>query len=388
MDKVFFHVDLDAFFASVEQLIHPEYRNKPVIVGGLPGDRRAVVSTASYEARKYGVHSAQPLVKALQLCPNGIYLRGNMKLYHEMSQKVMSIFDNYSPDVIQISVDEAFLDMTGTEKLFGKSIDVAQRLKKEVKDKTGLTVSVGIGPTMYIAKIASGLNKPDGLTLVESGKEEIFMQSLPIDKLWGVGTKTLEHLKSSGFTTTKSIYDKSLSLLTAIFGNATGNFLYNAVRGNKDVSFGTPSKNHSISSETTYDFDLKDRYIIETALLDLCYTVLFRMHKEKVYSKTLAIKIRYEDFTTVSVQQTYERPFLNADDMFERCRTLFNKKYNPERSIRLLGVAAEKTESNSKPLPSELFDLGEGKKNLVEEAIFKMTEKDSSVKIKKARQLL
>ncbi|MBQ1661644.1 MAG: DNA polymerase IV, partial [Treponema sp.] len=161
MDKVFAHIDLDAFFASVEQLDHPDYRGKPVIVGGLPGDRRAVVSTASYEARKYGVHSAMPLVTAVKLCPNAVFVRGNYARYSEKSQEVMSVFSNYSPTVIQISVDEAFIDLTGTERLFGNPLGVAKKIKAEVKEKTGLTVSVGLAPTMYLAKIASGLNKPD-----------------------------------------------------------------------------------------------------------------------------------------------------------------------------------------------------------------------------------
>ena len=170
MEHVYFHVDLDAFFASVEQLDHPEYRNKPVIVGGIPGDRRSVVSTASYEARKYGVHSAMPLEKAIKLCPNAIFLRPNFHRYQEKSLQIMELFNSFSPSVIQISIDEAFLDMTGTQKLFGKPEEVAQRLKKEVKEETGLTVSVGVASTMYIAKIASGLSKPNGLTVIPNGQ--------------------------------------------------------------------------------------------------------------------------------------------------------------------------------------------------------------------------
>src|SRR5574344_2566683 len=176
MNEVYLHVDLDAFFASVEQLDNPELRGKPVIVGGLPTDRRSVVSTASYEARKYGVHSAMPIGRAFQLCPNGIFLHGRMERYQEKSHEVMSIFQSYSPDVVQISVDEAFIDLTGTERLLGSPYDIAVRLKKQVKDETGLTVSIGLASTMYIAKIASGYKKPDGLTVVPAGEESHFMQ--------------------------------------------------------------------------------------------------------------------------------------------------------------------------------------------------------------------
>ena len=387
MEHVYFHVDLDAFFASVEQLDHPEYRNKPVIVGGIPGDRRSVVSTASYEARKYGVHSAMPLEKAIKLCPNAIFLRPNFHRYQEKSLQIMELFNSFSPSVIQISIDEAFLDMTGTQKLFGKPEEVAQRLKKEVKEETGLTVSVGVASTMYIAKIASGLSKPNGLTVIPNGQEEDFMLKLPITKLWGIGTKTQEHLKQAGFYTTQNIYNYSLSGLKTIFGNATGTFLYNAVRGNKELLFGENPKSRSISSETTFDFDLTALYAMESAIMELSYNVLFRMHKEQVHSCTVSIKIRYSDFTTVSAQSTESRLVSSVDDMFNRCCKLFEKKYEKGRGIRLLGVSCENLEDKDTHIQAELFDFGEEKKAKVEKAIFELEKKHPEIKIKKARLL-
>ncbi|MBO7640057.1 MAG: DNA polymerase IV, partial [Treponema sp.] len=193
--------------------------------------------------------------KAVELCPHAVFVRGNYHHYQEKSQAVMDIFAEYSPDVIQISVDEAFIDLTGTERLFGNPEDVAKRIKKEVREKTGLTVSVGIASTMYVAKICSGLNKPDGLTFVPEGGEVDFMLSLPLEKLWGAGNKTLERLKNAGFRTTRDIYQKSLPLLTSLFGESTGHFHYEAVRGNHGLTFGGEAKNHSISSESTFDFD-------------------------------------------------------------------------------------------------------------------------------------
>lgn len=387
MKKVFLHVDLDAFFASVEQLEHPEYRGKPVIVGGLPGDRRAVVSTASYEARKYGVHSAMPLVKAVELCPDAVYVRGNYHHYQEKSQAVMDIFSEYSPDVTQISVDEAFIDLTGTERLFGKPEDVARRIKNEVKEKTGLTVSVGIASTMYIAKICSGLNKPDGLTIVPDGDEIEFMLSLPLEKLWGAGSKTLSRLHNAGIRSTRDIYSKSLPLLISLFGDGTGHFLYDAVRGNQGLVFGGEAKNHSISSETTYDFDLLERYAIDTALMELSINVIFRMRRENVRSRTVALKIRYDDFTTVSIQSTQDRFIMNADDLFARCQALFTKKWEKGRGIRLLGVGCDKLEDKSTPMQKDLFDFGEEKKAKVEEAIYKMENKNPGLALTKARLL-
>lgn len=385
MEKVYFHVDLDAFFASVEQRDNPAYRGKPLIVGGLPGDRRAVVSTASYEARAYGVHSAMPLSRAVQLCPHAVFVRGNYAHYHEVSAQIMDIFSSYSPDVLQMSIDEAFLDMTGTERLFGKPGDTAARLKQQVKDETGLTVSVGISASMYVAKIASGLHKPDGLTEVPAGKEEDFMLSLPLEKLWGAGTKTQERLRSAGLRTTADIHARQLPLLTSLFGQSTGTFLYNAVRGNMAMKFGEEAKNHSISSEETFDFDLTDRYAIDTALMKLAENVLYRMHRENVRSSTVALKIRYEDFTTVSVQATGSSPVTNVDDMFGRCKALFTKKYTAGKGIRLLGVACENVEKRSEPVQKTLFDFGEEKRAKMEEAIYALQDKHPDIKIRKAR---
>ncbi|MBR4463234.1 MAG: DNA polymerase IV, partial [Treponema sp.] len=262
MQSVFLHIDLDAFFASVEQLDHPEWRGKPVIVGGKPGDRRSVVSTASYEARKFGVHSAMPIVQAVKLCPQGIYVHGNMERYHQKSQEVMAIFHNYSPDVQQMSVDEAFIDLTGTERLFGSPEESARRIKSEVKEKTGLTVSVGIASSKYLAKIASGLKKPDGLFTVPFGGEEEFMLNLPLDKVWGIGKKSLVRLQNAGLRTTREIHRHSLTFLTGIMGSAGGSFLYNTVRGLENDTF-QPAKTHSISSESTYPYDLVDRDVID-----------------------------------------------------------------------------------------------------------------------------
>ncbi len=387
MQKVYFHVDLDSFFASVEQLDNPEYRNKPVVVGGLPGDRRAVVSTASYEARKYGIHSAMPLSKAVQLCPHAIFLRGRHKRYHELSSIIMDILSNYSPDVIQMSIDEAFLDMTGTERLFGTPEQAAMQIKKDVKEKTGLTISIGIAGTMYVAKIASGYRKPDGMTYIKNGEEENFMLSLPLEKVWGIGSKTLQRLLNSGIKTPSDIYSKSISYLTTLFGDNTGLFLYNAVRGNKSMTFGEEAKNHSISAERTFDYDLTDIYIIETAIFEIIQLVSYRMYKENVYTNTISIKIRYEDFSTVSIQETTNFPIKNADQMFEICKKLFHKKYKPGTGIRLLGIACEKVKENGSSMQESLFSFEEEKKTKMEAAVYKLKDKHPEINIQRARLL-
>lgn len=385
LERWFLHVDLDAFFASVEQLDHPEYRGKPVIVGGKPEDRRSVVSTASYEARKYGVHSAMPTFQAYRLCPNGIYVHGRMERYSELSYQIMNIFRNYSPDVDQMSIDEAFIDITGTEKLFGPPLETAKKIKAEVKEKTGLTVSIGIAPTKYLAKIASGFQKPDGITFIDQGQEEIFMLNLPLNKVWGLGPKSLELINSKGIKTTRDIYEMPIENLKFLFGNNMGTYLYEVVRGNEKATFSREAKNHSLSSESTYPYDLTDIYTIETELLELCHGVFFRLLKENGYSRTAFVKIRYDDFSTCSIQETLNRNIITLDTFYETIKRLFEKKYEKGRGIRLLGVGFENIDTEEKPYQQDLFENKDEKKQAVEKAILTLEKKHPEIKVRKAR---
>ena len=386
-DPVFLHVDLDAFFASVEQLDFPEYRGKPVIVGGKPGDRRSVVSTCSYEARKFGIHSAMSTAKAYELCPKGIYVYGRMYRYHEKSCEVMNIFNEFSPDVQQMSIDEAFIDITGTERLFGSPEETARKLKKRVFDETGLTVSVGIASNKYTAKIASGMSKPDGLFYVHSGQEEEFMRSLPLEKIWGVGTKTRERLHSAGFFSSESIFNASLSLLKSIFGECTASFLYNAVRGIEVETFDHRTSAKSISAEHTFEYDITDSYVLETALLQLSQDVFFRLLKEQLHSKTVHLKIRYEDFTTVSIQETQKQVFATSEALFDKTKELFYKKYERGRGIRLLGAGVQNVEKGLGEDQGELFDFGQSKIQMLEKTILALKEQNPDIPLKKARLL-
>ena len=383
----YLHVDLDAFFASVEQLDNPSLRGKPVIVGGKPEDRRSVVSTASYEARKYGVHSAMPVSKAYQLCPDGIFVHGRMKRYAELSYQIMNIFRDFSPDVQQLSIDEAFIDLTGTEGLFGPPEQTARKLKQRVKEETGLTVSVGLAPTKYLAKIASDMNKPDGFYKIEAGHEQEFMLNLPLKKVWGIGDKTYENLRHSGILTTRDIYEKSLDALTFMYGQNTGSFLYNVVRGIEIINFDRKTKSHSISNETTFPYDVSDVYTAETTILELCHSVMFRLLKENGFSRTVQVKIRYEDFSTVSIQQTYANSILTLDSLYNAAKELFEQKYERGRGIRLIGIALENIENTDRPRQQSLFDDGTEKKQKVEKAILGLEKKHPEIKIHKARML-
>ena len=379
---VFFHVDLDAFFASVEQLDNPAYRGKPVIVGGL--GRRGVVSTASYEARKFGVHSAMPIARARSLCPHGIFLKTRMQRYHEKSQEIMAIFKNFSPDIQQLSVDEAFLDMSGTEKIFGDTATAAHLLKKTIFEQTGLRVSVGAASNKYIAKIASGQSKPDGLLVIPPGSEAMFMQSLRLNEVWGIGSKTRARLAEAGLTTIAEILKQPESVLQLVIGNAAGTFLYQAVRGNTAHVFNEERKSRSISTERTFETDLHQKDEIADVLFQLSAELMYRILDEHIQSHTVHIKIRYADFTTVSAQQS-GAVINDSSDLYERAQQLFFSHFDDTQSVRLIGIGVDVGSGSSQ---LHLFaSEKDAKKRKLEEAVLNITKNNSSIKIIQARLL-
>ncbi|MBR1614281.1 MAG: DNA polymerase IV [Treponema sp.] len=379
MGKIFLHVDLDAFYASVEQLDNPELKGKPVIVGG--SDRRSVVSTASYEARARGVHSAMPIFMAKRICPDGFFVPVRMKRYEEKSNEVMAIFGNYSPDVQQLSIDEAFIDLTGTERLFGNPKETARRLKQEVLEKTGLTVSIVLASTKYVAKIASGMKKPDGFFVVEEGKEEEFMLSLPLEKVWGIGEKTRLKLQSKGLRTVREIHSLSLMNLKSIFGESGGEFLYNAVRGMEYGHFNREAKSHSISSETTFEFDLRMKKEIDKEMKEICRTVMLRARSENALSNTVCVKIRFGDFSTITARETFQSEIKSIEDLFEKSSALFWRKFIPQKGLRLLGVALQNVYDESERELS-LFDTEErSAESRIEKTIGELERKFPNLRI-------
>lgn len=381
--KCFLHVDMDAFFASVEQHDNPELKGKPVIIGGLPGELRSVVSTASYEARKFGVHSAMPVSQAFKLCPQGIYMHGNHKRYSQVSDQIMEILKKYSPDVRQLSIDEASVEITGTELLFGSPENLAKTIQKNIFDETGLTVSIGLASSAYLAKLSSEVNKPNGFFQIPPGDEENFMLQLPLEKVWGIGKKSIERLHNAGFYTTRQIHQQPLEKLQKIMGAANGEFLYNVVRGSyKELR---TESSHSISAETTFSVDITDSYEAETRLMELAQSVLFRMKNEDGCSKTVMIKLRYNDFSTYTVQYTSNDYISTVEDFFNIAKDLFEKKYEKGRGIRLLGIGLENVVNQINQSQEVLFDFGSKKKQAVEEAILKLSEKHPDLKIQKAR---
>ncbi|WP_455383159.1 DNA polymerase IV [Salinispira pacifica] len=374
---------MDAFFASVEQLDNPDCRGKAVIVGAAPG-HRGVVSACSYEARAYGVHSAMPISEAYRRCPNGIYLPVRMERYHEISQRVMQIFERFTPVVQQISVDEAFLDMTGTERLFGPPLEAGAALKGAVREKEGLAISVGIGPSRYIAKIASAKSKPDGLLEIRPGQEAAFVSKLRLRDLWGLGRKTLERLAAEGIQSVAELVDYEQSELAALFGEAAGSYLYHVCRGMDPGIFAGEPKSRSISAETTFESDVTDRQAISRTMLSLSQTVMFRMLAERVRSRTLAIKVRYWDFTTTNAQKTLTRPLASAREAHRVAMELLRSRWDGSTPLRLLGVGCANLEAEGAEPQPELFPEDDEKTRKVEQTILGLKNRFGKVKVQKA----
>ena len=384
MSASVFHADLDAFFASVEQLDRPGLRGKPVVVGALPG-RRGVVSACSYEARAFGVHSAQPISRAAELCPHAAFLPVRFERYREFSRRVMAIFSDFTPDVRQISVDEAFLDMSGTEGLFGPPREAAAAVKARVRAETGLVVSVGGGANRYIAKLASAFSKPDGLLVIDAGREEEFLDSIPLSKLWGVGGKTFARLSALGIDSVPRLRELSAEALERAAGRAGAAFLAAASRGLDPGIFGDERQSRSMSAETTFERDVTETEILEATLLEQAQELMFRLMDEALRSRTVHLKLRYEDFETTGIQETFDVPFASADDIFLRARALLSRKRIADRAVRLIGLAVANVEED-RGAQGELFGSNSDRVASIERAVLDLRKRKGAV-VTRARLL-
>ena len=383
MISIIFYIDLDAFYASVEQHDNPSLKGKPVIVGAIPGGR-GVVSACSYEARQYGIRSAMPISEAFRKCPDGVFLPVRMKRYMRVSEKIMNMMREYSPDFQQISVDEAYLDMTGTERLFGPPMDVAKKIKDHIKKETGLTLSIGIAPNKYLAKLASEYKKPDGLFRIVPGHEEEFLNTLKLKDLWGVGKKTLERLSELNIRTVKELRLYPLHILTSMLGEAMGEFLYNAVRGKSPEIHSIKPKSHSISNEVTFESDRKDTEGLQRVILELCHHIMHRLLNEKSKSKTVFMKLRYFNFHTITAQQTVRHWISSTEEMVRIAKSLFESRWDGYSPIRLIGLGLSNVVKTGRHSQAELFENTDDKKKKAEEAVFKIKSEIEGVKITKA----
>lgn len=337
--KTIFHLDMDAFFVSVERILDPSLEGKPVIVGGDPHGR-GVVAACSYEARQFGLHSAMPIRTAFRLCPHGIYLHGHGKEYGRFSKAVKHLLENYFPIVQQASIDEFYLDFTGCEKIYGEAVKFAEKLQNEIWEKYHLPCSIGIASNKTIAKIASDFKKPRGITFVPPGSEKDFLAPLPIEKIPGIGKATFPMLRSRGFSVVGDIAKASPDYLSALLGKF-GIELWEKANGNGNDILVTEHERKSISKETTFDKDLISKTKIEEILFELVSKACQLLRNENWQTSTISIKLRYTDFVTLTRSKTIE-PTDDDKVVFEIAKDLFEKSFTRRVGIRLIGIHLSK----------------------------------------------
>ena len=335
-NRCILHADLDAFYASVEQMDHPELRGKPVLVGGSP-QSRGVVAACSYEARAYGIHSAMPMRTALNLHPQAIVVTPRFDRYRQVSDKIMAIFRSITPLVQPLSLDEAYLDATEVVAAGTAPVDVARALKERIKREVGLTISVGVATSKSIAKIASDIRKPDGLVVVEPGSEQAFLAPLPVKRLSGVGPRTEQRLVEAGIATLGDLARQSEAWAKGFFGRR-GLEVIAMSRGEDHQPVTTERAAKSMSAETTFAQDIQDPETLSAQIAQLSQHVAQRLHNSGVKGRTVTVKLRLSDFTTFTRATTLASPVSNASTIQQVAQHLLNRELLPGRRFRLLGV--------------------------------------------------
>lgn len=356
MTRAIIHVDMDAFYAAVEQRDHPAYRGRPVIVGADPraGKGRGVVAACSYEARAFGVRSAMPISKAYRLCPHGIFLPVRMDRYEEVSGRIFGIVRHYTDLVEPLSIDEAFLDVTGSRRLFGEAVAIGERIKAEIREHEGLTASVGVAPNKFLAKIASDLEKPDGFVVVRPEEVEAFLGDLPVARLWGVGEKTGAILRGLGIQTIGELSRWPEKALCRRLGTV-GEQLHRLSRGIDDRPVVPEAMAKSMGAETTFAVDCEDLRRIRQSLLRLAERVSVRLRREGLAGSTITVKIRFADFTTLTRALTLPAPLALTDEIYHPALSLVQKVPLEGRTVRLLGIAVSKLTPKAAPGQMPLF---------------------------------
>ena len=337
------HIDMDAFFASVEQLDNPELKGKPVAVGG--SGERSVVAAASYEARKYGVRSAMPSVIAKRLCPDLIFVRHRFERYNEVSEKVFEIFKEYTDVVEPLSIDEAFLDVTIDKKNIGSATIIAREIKKEIKNRTGLTASAGISVNKFLAKIASDIKKPDGIFLIPSEEAQKFIEELPVEKFYGIGRVTAEKMHKLGIHKGSDLKQWDLLALIRNFGKV-GKFYFDIVRGIDDRPVETNTERKSIGTELTYEKDLTTRFEIIAELYKLEKELMSRLEHSGTAGRTITLKVKFSDFRQITRSKTLQNYIRDFGTLHKEVSEIRKSLKLEGSRIRLLGVSVSNLESD------------------------------------------
>ena len=368
------HVDMDAFFASVEQLDFPELRGRPVIVGG-PAEGRGVVSAASYEAREFGVHSAMPTAQAQRLCPHGVCRPGRMERYAEVSGVIHEIFERYTPLVEPLSLDEAFLDVTGSRRLFGPAAEIGRRIKADIKRETGLTGSVGVATNKFLAKLGSDLEKPDGFVVLEPERVLEVLDPLPISRLWGVGKVTHKQLTGMGLYTFRDVRERSAKWLEERLGDL-GTHIGRLARGLDDRPVVPDHEAKSLGAERTFARDVSDVQAQREILLHLADHVARRLRRHDLQTRCVTVKLRYGDFRTVTRSATLRSPTGTTEQIRAAAGDLHDRWARKQAgALRLLGVACSQLSAAGSGQLMLFEDPGEAKQRRLDEALDTIQDK-------------
>jgi DNA polymerase-4 len=379
MARCILHIDLDAFFVSVERTFNPELKDKPVIVGGDP-DSRGVVSSASYEARPFGIHAGMPLSAARRLCRQAVLIRADFPRYRDASSRFMEILADFSPDMEPLGLDEAYLDVTGCEEPYGSAVEIARAVKQRINKELGLTASVGIATCKVVAKIASALCKPDGLLQVLPGQEQAFLNPLPIDKLPGVGQKTEQSFNEMGITTIGELAILPVGAVKRRFG-AVGAALRSHARGIDDREVAPSGAAKSLSQELTFARDTLDRGFLEANLHNLCHQVCQELRSQNKTARCVAIKLRYSDFQTITRQETLKQASDVTQVLFATAKQLLGKTLVQQRKpLRLIGIRLSGLVSHNKQL--SMFDSRAQKPERLDKAMDRIRGKYGPAAIK------
>ena len=380
-DRYILHVDMDAFFAAVEQRDDPALRGKPVLIGH--DGPRGVVATASYEARQFGCHSAQPMSIARRNCPHAIIVPHHGRRYREASDQVFAIFDEFTPVIEPLSIDEAFLDVTGSLRLLGSAIEIAGNIKQRIREETRLTASVGVAPNKFLAKIASDLEKPDGLTVIEPDQVDDFLTRLPIGKIPGVGPVAEMRLHAQGVRVIRDVRRFDRDELEQLFGTSAQRY-WNLARGIDERPVVVDGEAKSIGHEQTFGTDVDQADEIRRVMLDQTEQVARRLRRHGLSARTVTLKIRYGDFETITRSTTLDSPTNSTDTLWQAAKCLFRTWIEREgfRPVRLIGITT--THFDNKPQMELFSSPDDTQRRAVEDATDKIVEKYGKTAIRRA----